>query len=160
MNMSEARPKKVYSIRGLDEEVYREFTATARQLGKTIGEALSEAMKLYMIVAKGLGEGLQEAMNKLKRAADELRTGMKEALPLIIDGIEELEIGKGDIEAVGKRIVIRNVNRVLIKDDVDPETFSKYIVEISNVEELIAPRTIPKLLLLSKCRRVRRIEVR
>ncbi|RLF22068.1 MAG: hypothetical protein DRN15_09990 [Thermoprotei archaeon] len=153
----EEKSRKIYSVRGIDEEVYREFTVTARELGKTIGEAMSEAMKLYMIMVKGLGESFQGVASALRRAAGELKAGVKEVLPLVIEGLDEIEISRDDLESVKRKIIIRGVARVVIKEDVDSETFSRYFVEISQVDELRAPKTIPKLLLLSRCRKVKRI---
>ena len=51
--MNERKKTKTISIRGLDNEIYRQLTIAAKEMGKTIGEVTNEAIKLYLTLIKG-----------------------------------------------------------------------------------------------------------
>ncbi len=165
--MSERSEKKMLTVRGVDEVTYREFVATAKELGKTVGQAMTEAMRLYLLFAKSASTLLSSlannvgALRKLARnALSATSEGFREVVPETIGNIDELEVSKADLEALGRRIIFSNIKRLIFREDVDRETFEKYVVSISNVDELEVPSTLPRLLVLARCCGVKRLIVR
>ena len=75
-----------------------------------------------------------------------------------IKNINEVELSKQDIERYDKKIIIYNVKKVIIGDDIDENTFNKYIYKIISCGEIIIPRHISKITVYSKCQFVDRIE--
>ncbi|RLE57833.1 MAG: hypothetical protein DRJ40_01070 [Thermoprotei archaeon] len=165
--MGERSEKKVLSVRGVDEVTYREFVATAKELGKTVGQALTEAMRLYLLFAKSASTALSSLANNInalkkltKNALSAASEGFREVIPETISNIDELEVGKADLEALGKRVTFNNIKRLIFREDVDRETFEKYVVSISNIDELVIPSTLPRLLVLARCCNVKKLAVR
>lgn len=126
------------TIRGIEDETYSEFSAEARRQNKSIGEITTEAMRSYL--------------EKLYPAKEKIHT---------ISYVEELRLSKLDLEEFAKPIVLSYIEHLIVEDDVDLDTFERYISRIEYCEHIEVPRHFPKLYTYSKCRhceRVTRIE--
>lgn len=131
--MSEER--RDVTIRGLESEVYRSFSSLAKEMGKTVGELMNEAMKLYMRILRLPGE-------------------LSRRIPASIDGLEELTVEGSEIKELGRPVIFRNIKKLVLK--IDREALSN-IIAIDGCEELVIPRDLPKLEVLSKCSGVKKI---
>ncbi len=155
--MSEEERRKTVSIRGVDEEVYGKLVATAKSLGKSIGEAATEAFKLFILTVDAASKSLDEAISKSKEVGNALVEGIKEEMAVTVGNIDELTITKKDLEAAGRKVIFRNVRKLVFAEDVNLNTFNKYVDSIIMCDELVLPSSIPKLSALSKCRYVKKV---
>lgn len=152
----EVIPVKDVTIRGINPELYRGIAELARRLGISIGEAINEAMKLFLDV-RGVATGVQPLVEGIRNAGKALEKGISDLAPVVISGVEEIELNRSDFEGFGKRVLITDVRKLIISQDVDDKTLERYVALIRNCEEVSFPRTISKLLALSKCRGVNKV---
>ncbi|MDK2463803.1 MAG: hypothetical protein QI223_03390 [Candidatus Korarchaeota archaeon] len=149
--------KKDVTIRGVDSDLYDRAAEIARRTGKTIGEIINEALGLFIDLTEGIRSGIQPLVDSAKEASRRIGEGLTSAVPTVISDLEEIEVTKTDLEQFGRRVVFQNIDRLIFTDDVDAETFDKYVALIRNCEEVKPPKGVSKLLVLSKCRRVERL---
>jgi len=119
------------TIRDIEDEVYNEFSAEARRQDKPIGELTTEAMGAYL---------------------RSLQSAKESELKHTISALEEISISKKDLEEGGIQVNFFEVERLIFEDDVDIDTFEKYVMSIFECEEVDLPGQLPKLRVLSKCR--------
>lgn len=155
--MSEDVKKKDITIRGVNSDLYDRAAEIARRTGKTIGEIINESLALFLDLTEGLRTGIQPIVEGAKEAGRKLETGLSATVPVMIASLDELEVTKADLEQFGKRVVFQNIGRLVFADDVDQETFDRYVALIRNCDEVRVPKGISKLLVLSKCRDVDRL---
>jgi len=157
MRVSEDVKKKDITIRGVNSDLYDRAAEIARRTGKTIGEIINESLALFLDLTEGLRTGIQPIVEGAKEAGRKLETGLSATVPVMIASLDELEVTKADLEQFGKRVVFQNIGRLVFADDVDQETFDRYVALIRNCDEVRVPKGISKLLVLSKCRDVDRL---
>jgi len=120
------------TIRGIDDEIYRRFSAEARNRGIAIGKLVTQAMSNLLEV---------KPMENYK-----------------IENIdEELIVSKNDLESLLKPVIFKNISKLTFTGDVDGPTFIAYVEKIHNIEELKVPDTLTKLLILAKSKNVGKI---
>ncbi|MEM2219089.1 MAG: hypothetical protein QXU50_03155 [Candidatus Korarchaeum sp.] len=149
-------PKDV-TIRGLNPELYNSVAELSRRLGISIGEAINEAMKLFLDVRSGLLTGIGPLVEGVRVAGKSISEGVSNLTPVPVSGVEEIELSKEDFEKFGRRVLITDVRKLTLSQDVDEKTLEKYVAVIRNCEEVYFPKILSKLLALSKCRNVRKI---
>jgi len=138
--------KKIISIRGIDTRLYEELGKIARELGKTVGEMINEAITLFITLKEGLGvmgEAITQELEKTK--------------PTIIGDIEELKLTAKDLEETKGKIIIKNVKKLELTEDITPQQINEKIRKIIKVDELIIPKTIPKTQILTKAIYIKKI---
>jgi len=144
----EGERRRIVSIRGVDRRLYEEIAVLARETGRTIGEVLNEAMRMFLAASGRIAD--------ISRAfAEGVKEGSEGAVE--IGSLDEIEISRRDLEAVEKPVVLRNIRRVVIADDVPYELFESKVRGVIMVDELVVPRSYPKLLVARKCRYVKKI---
>jgi len=116
------------TIRGINDEVYNEFSAEARRQNKSIGDLTTEAMRLHL-------QGLHPAKTKYH----------------FISNAKELRISKPDLDAFGRPVYLSNIERLIFEDDADLETLEKYSVRITNCKYVEFPKRFPILSAYEKC---------
>ena len=116
------------TIRGIDDEVYKRFSAEARNRGVPIGE-------LVTLVMRALVEEANRDCYK-------------------IGNIEKVSVSKSDLESLGGPVLFHDIESLVFEDDVSIPIFQKYVMEIKHVEKLTIPKTLSKLLVYTKCYRV------
>ena len=120
------------TIRGIDDEIYRRFSAEARNRGIAIGKLVTQAMSNLLEV---------KPMENYK-----------------IENIdEELIVSKNDLESLLKPVIFKNISKLTFTEDVDGPTFIAYVEKMQNIEELKVPNTLTKLLILAKSKNVGKI---
>lgn len=150
-------PSKDVTIRGINPELYNGVAELSRRLGISIGEAINEAMRLLLDVRGGLLTSIGPLVESMKVAGKAIGEGVSNLTPVPISGVEEVELSKDDFEKFGRRVLITDVKKLIISQDVDEKTLDKYVTVIRNCEEVSFPKSMSKLLALSKCRSVKRV---
>ncbi len=151
------RLSKDITIRGVNPELYNSVAELSRRLGISIGEAINEAMRLLLDVRGGLMGSLQPLLEGVKEAGKSVGEGISNLAPIPISGVEEIELNKEDFEKFGKRVLISGVRKIVFSQDVDEATLERYVAVIRDCDEVSFPKSISKLLALSKCRNVSRV---
>ncbi|WP_369611054.1 hypothetical protein [Sulfurisphaera javensis] len=159
-NNQQDENKKTITIRGVNKDLYERMVNIARNSGKTVGEVMNQAMMTFLGIAGKVGEKIDEATQKTISVGKAFIEGYNEAGKniFIVSDLEELRITKNEIVSLGKPVSFRNIKR-LILDDIDQQTIDTYIDSIISVDEVVVPSTINKLLLLQKCKFVKKITV-
>jgi hypothetical protein len=116
------------TIRGIDDSVYSLFSAEARRRSIPIGELVTQVMRIF----------LEETSEKQFR----------------IEGLDELALTKDELESVGGPVAFSGIKTLTISDDIDWESFNKYVAEIRKSKTVVIPKTLTKLQVLTKCRNV------
>lgn len=119
------------TIRGIDDEIYRRFSAESRNRGMAIGKLVTIAMSNLLEV---------KPMGNYK-----------------IENIKEVNASKKDLESLEKPVIFQNINKLTFSDDVDWPTFRDYVEEIKNVKELNVPNKLTELQILAKSKSVSKI---
>jgi len=152
--------KKIVTVRGVDKDLYERISNIARSSGKTVGDVINDAMRTFLAFSGKVGEKIDEATMKAIGVGKSFVEGYNEAGKniLIVSDMEELHINKNEIVSVGKLLSFRNIKR-LVLEDVDQDTINRYIDSIISVDELVVPSSVNKLLILPKCKFVKKITV-
>lgn len=120
------------TIRGIDDEIYRRFSAEARNRGIAIGKLVTQAMS-NLLEVKPMGSYKVENVD------------------------EEVIITKKDLESLDKPVILKNIVKLTFTGDVDGPTFVNCVERMENIEELNIPDTLTKLLILAKSKNVGKI---
>ncbi|MBB5254726.1 hypothetical protein [Sulfurisphaera ohwakuensis] len=157
-NNQQDENKKTVTIRGVNRDLYERMVNIARNSGKTVGEVMNQAMMTFLGLAGKVGEKIDEATQKAINVGKAFVEGYNEAGKniFIVSDLEELRITKNEIIGLGKPVSFRNIKR-LILDDIDQQTIDQYIDSIITVDEVVVPSSVNKLLLLQKCKFVKRV---
>ncbi len=161
--------KKVFTIRGLDPELYERFSRTARELGVSIGELMNEAMRFMLtliVVGKEVGERVGRELGRLgaelvltpAKAVKTLAEGIKDYN--IVTGVSELSISRKDLEVLERPVVFMNIRKLTFEDDVNWELIDEKVKAVKLVDEVVLPKHIPKISFIKKCLMVKRIVTR
>ncbi len=158
----EAGRKKTITIRGIDENLYERLTVLARETGRTIGELINEGMRVLLSIASPLARTTQKAIERVSSVGKVVAEGVETGLGEIreISNIDELIISKEDLEDIDQPVVFKNIKKLKFEDNVTYELIEAKVKGIILCDEIIIPKTIPKLKLLSKCKLIRRIIVK
>ena len=116
------------TIRGIDDEVYKRFSAEARNRGVPIGE-------LVTLVMRALVEEADKDCYK-------------------IGNIEKVSVSREDLESLGGPVSFHDIDSLVFEDDVTISIFQKYVLEIRYVEKLTIPKALSKLMVFTKCYKV------
>ncbi|PWI48174.1 hypothetical protein CEE45_08395 [Candidatus Heimdallarchaeota archaeon B3_Heim] len=139
---------KNVTIRGIDSEIYDEFSSSIKSLKMNIGEAITQMMQDVLkdfddtfpnLSAKG-------SLGKLKKDR------------LSISALDKIRISRRDLEEAGAEIRFTHVGKLIFEPDVDLATFNKYVRGITHCEYVRIPAFLPKLILLSKTQYCGRVE--
>lgn len=123
MNMTDV------TIRGIDDDIYNNFSAEARKRDTPLGEMVSKAMMAYIETY--------------------------EANYYVIENVDKLEITKEQLESVGEPIAFLGIKEIIIDDSVDWNTFKRYVEEIRRCKKLTIPKTLTKFQVLTRCKGVK-----
>jgi hypothetical protein len=159
---------KVYTIRGLDPELYERFSRTAKELGVTVGDLMNMAMSNLLVTLEASKDVGQRVSSALSRILDKIKEAQAAAMKTVvgavadfdlISDIDELTVTKADLQAAERPVVFSNIKRLVFAPDVDWETLNSKVRSIKVVNELVVPKGVPILQLARKCQLVRKIVV-
>ncbi len=133
--------KKTVAIRGIDKSLYNKLSAIAREVDKTIGELMNEAIDLFVKVTDGISETVAKVIHE----------------PYVIKNLDTLEISGEELKDLDKAVLFINIDRLYLKD-VDDEAIDK-IVKIMRVKRFKAEGSFNRVRLLSKLEHVDEIDI-
>lgn len=145
----EKENKEIISIRGVNKDLYQKLSAYAKEAGMTVGEAINNAMAAFLATLEGI-----------KTTGRELIEGLQKGMNIYIGDIDELKVEARDLKEVENPVILRNIKKLEIADDVDQELFNKKIKRIVNVDELIIHEKLSKFQILAKSFRIKKLIVR
>lgn len=132
--------KKSVSIKGVKKDVYNRMIQMARDTGRTLGELTNDAYRTFIGTIDGA-----------KNVSQSFVEGTKASRLSTIENIRNLTLSKSDLEDIGHRVDIRNVDDLDLTD-VDDETFDKYIHQITGVKNLTISPNLKKSKILVRGR--------
>jgi len=166
------------TIRGIDEELYRQIAALAATRKETVGTVINEAMHTYLTETStsALEAEYRNILDKIQEidgmalagapGATILMQEYKERLQQIKDKLRGRKIEEEEKESTNKismidevkltksdleqlgRIIIENGEKVRLEEDVDQEALKDRIERISRVQTLEIPKELYPLILL------------
>lgn len=117
------------TIRGVEDEVYSQFSAEARKRGMSIGDLVTLVMRAFLEESAGMSQGR-------------------------ISYLSSLTVSQQDLEELEGSISFSDIGKLEFASDVKWETFSEKVTAIENVGRLTYPKSFPRLTFLAKCRTV------
>ncbi len=164
----EGSREKVYTIRGLDSDLYERFTKTAKELGVTVGDLMNMAMSNLLVTLEASKDSAQKLSNAISKLTEKLKAAQSSAFRTVISSIadfdlisdiDELTVTRADLESLDKPVVFSNIKRLVFANDVDWNLINSKVRSIKVVNELVVPKGVPVLQLAKKCQLVKRIVV-
>ena len=140
---------KNISIRGVNSDVYEQFSNKIKVHEMTIGDAIS---KMMGDVVADFDETFPEISAASLRAIAGLRKGS-------IQHQGRVSVSKKDLVDADMRFYFQHIKVLEFEDDVDLETFEKYVGGIQHVTSVRIPAILPKLKLLAYIQFCKEIEV-
>ncbi|MGC8566799.1 MAG: hypothetical protein ACP5I6_05130 [Caldisphaera sp.] len=162
----EKKQEKVYTIRGLNEDLYESFSKTAKELGTTVGELMNQAMGQFLVTVEASKDATQKITDKVSKTSSKILKGPFDAFKQLItsiadfdlvSNINELTVTKNDLETAEKPIVFSNIKKLVFSQDVDINTINNKVRSIKVVDEVVVPSNIPVLVVAKKCQLVKKI---
>jgi hypothetical protein len=144
---------KNVTIRGINSEIYDEFSHSMKMLNMTIGDAVTKMMR---DIIDDLDESFSDLKIRSKLSSKKLfdrleRAAVKHHRRLIING--------KDLTEANAALSFSHIGELMISSDVTRELFNKHIRHISHCQTVRVPEILPKLLLLSRIKFCRNIEI-
>lgn len=155
-NNNDEEKKKTVTIRGVDSSLYEKAIITARQTGKTVGDVVNQALSTFLGLTDKAADKLDKLISGAKDVGKSFVEGYEDSKKnlIIISDLDELTLNKEEILQENKIISFRNIRKLQLNIDQD---CLKNIDSIIAVDELIIPKGINKISLLSKCKFVKKI---
>jgi len=170
-------PQIDITIRGIEEELYRQMATIAAREKKNIGVVINEAMRVFLTQSSSsaLEAEYLQILNKIEEidgmalagapGASVLIQEYKERLQTIKERMQQRETEEEEEENIPKistigevkltksdleqlgRIIIENCQKVRLEADVDPETLKSTIGHIMHVHTIEIPKHLYPLIL-------------
>ena len=140
---------KNITIRGINPDLYDEFTQRVKTLNISIGDAVNRMMTDII-------EDFNGTFPQLSAKGTFGKLTLEKA---VIAHHDTLSISKHDLEEANTVFYFEHIDELTIESDVDLETFQTYIHSIQHCGLVKIPNILPKLLLLSKIRFCDEIEI-
>lgn len=139
-NQENEQEKKSVSIKGVKRDVYNRMIQMARDSGRTLGELTNDAYRTFIGTIDGA-----------RNVSQSFVEGTKSAKVTAIENIRNLTLNRTDLEEIGHRVDIRNIDDLDL-GDVDDETFDKYVHQITGVKNLTISKDLKKAKVILKSR--------
>ncbi len=145
--------KRAITIKGVDSELYDKISELARLKGRTIGDIVSQAFKLYL--------SLLEAGGKVISFTESVLSGIKKKVNVqLIKDIEKLEVDRALLEEAESLLLFVGIKELVFSDDVTQELFDEKVGNIVDCRLVEIPRSLSKLKALKKCRFIGELRTR
>jgi hypothetical protein len=138
MNSHDKEEKSTITIRGINKKIYNRLATLSREMDKTIGELVNEAMSMFVTMT-GMIEGVDKNI-------------------MVIRGIETLRVSKEELENIDRKVLFMNIDELILDKHLTTEIFEGKIHKILNVNRLKIEGNVNKLVVYSKCLNVKDIE--
>ncbi len=134
------RERSVVSIRGVDRDLYKKVSSIAKELDKTVGEVVNEALELFIRFTDEASDRLSSLVSRsyIVKGLDRLsiKGGELKSLerPVIFAYIRELELVDLDDEAIDRIVKIHRVGRLRVSGSFNR---IKLYSKLSSVDEVV-----------------------
>ena len=145
----ESRSSKTVTIRGVDGQIYEEFSQVIQSSGMTMGDAISKMMR-------DVSGDFDEVFPKL--SAMSLKYMVRKD-KITVEHFDTLSVSLKDLEETDKRVRFQHIRTLTIEPDITIEAFETYISRIEHCELVRVPNVLPKLLIYSKISHCNQIEI-
>ena len=159
-SQEEGRGEKTQvTIKGVDKELYERAVQTARELGMTIGELVNRSLKAFLTLTDTAGKAVTSLTQTVTESGRALVEGVRQGAQGVktISNIDELTISKSDLESLDTPVSFRGIKRLVFTDDVTWDLFNSKVASIILCDEVVLPKSVPKLRALEKMRFVKRV---
>ncbi|MHA2249753.1 MAG: hypothetical protein ACXAD7_05295 [Candidatus Kariarchaeaceae archaeon] len=134
---SRDRTMKNITIRGIDAEVYDDFSKKIKSIDMNIGNAISRMMK---DILSDFDETFPAISAKTVRRMKKLD----------INHHGDLHISKEDLEEADAKINFNHIRNLEFAPDITKEIFETYVGGIYHCTHIRMPKVLPRLVLFSK----------
>ena len=149
--------KKQVTIKGVDKELYDKALQLSREMGITVGELVNKSLKAFISLVDVTNKAvtsMAQALSESGRAFVEGAKGVR-----VISNIDELTVTREDLESLDSQVTFRGIKRLIFNNDVTWELFNSKVSSIVMCDEVVLPKTIPKLKAIEKMRFVKKVTV-
>ncbi|MFP3196022.1 MAG: hypothetical protein RXQ74_04060 [Caldivirga sp.] len=147
--------RKQVTIKGVDRELYDKALQLSREMGVTIGELVNMSLRAFLSLADVTSRAvtsISQVVSESGRALMEGARGVK-----VISNVDELTVTREDLENLDSPVAFRGIKRLTFSGDVDWELFNSKVNSIVMCDEVILPKTIPKLKALEKMKLIKKV---
>lgn len=143
---------KNVTIRGIDGEIYDQFSHKIKNLRMNLGEAITKMMRDIIT-------DLDESLDQLPalRARTTFNNFTLERLS--INHYDRLKISRADLEEANAQVSFSHIDKLSFFPDVTREIFTRYVKSVTHCGTVRMPSIFPKLIMYSKLQFCDRIEV-
>ncbi len=143
---------KNVTIRGIDSEVYDQFSHKIRNLRMNLGEAITKMMTDILV-------DLNDSLDHLPALRARTTFDNYALDRLSINHYDRLKISRADLEEANAKIAFAHIDRLTFLPDVTQEVFSRYVRSVNHCGIVRMPSIFPKLIAYSKLQFCDRIEL-
>ena len=143
----EASTSKIISIRGVNSDVYDQFAVKVKELDMNIGDAITQMMN-------GVLSDFDDVFPHI--SSEKLR-GLAPLAKSVVQHQRELKVTKRDLEEAGERFDFMHISNLTFAEDVDRETFEKYVHSVMHCGTVYVPKILPRLKMFSKIQHCKQI---
>lgn len=141
-DISDDTETKNITIRGVDLQIYDEFTSKLKEYNMNIGDAFN---KMIDDVLKDFDEVFNDS------STYDFFEYQRRLPRLSIDGHQDLSISGQDLLDTKSRVSFRNIESLKFDSTVTKEIFLKHVKEISRCLNVYFKKEFPKLIALAYC---------
>jgi hypothetical protein len=143
---------KNVTIRGIDSEVYDQFSYKIKNLRMNLGDAITKMMNDILV-------DLNDSLDHLPALRARTTFDRFKLKRIRINHFDQLKVGRADLEESDKMVEFSHIDRLTFLPDVTREVFSKYVQGVSHCGTVRVPSIFPKLIMYSKLQFCDRIDV-
>ncbi|MFX0014381.1 MAG: hypothetical protein ACFFB2_08595 [Promethearchaeota archaeon] len=143
---------KNVTIRGIDSEIYEQFSYKIKNLRMNLGDAITKMMKDILV-------DLNDSLDHLPALRARTTFDRFELKRIRIIHYDRLKIGRADLEEADAMIDFLHIDQLTFLPDVTQEVFTRHVRSISHCGTVRIPSIFPKLVMYSKLQFCDRIDV-
>ena len=140
---------KTITVRGIDSNIYDQFSKTIQSAEMNIGSAIN---KMMYDVMKDFDEVFPDL------SAENLRSEVKKS-KISITGSNFLSINKDDLISADKRVSFSHIEHLRFEADITKEIFIEYVRSVNHCDFVEVPSILPKLIVLSRINHSNKVEI-
>ncbi len=143
---------KNVTIRGIDSDIYDQFSYKIRNLRMNLGEAITKMMNDIIV-------DLDDSLDHLPALRARTTFDNFTLERLSINHYDRLKISRADLEEANAQVNFSHIDKLIFLPDVTREVFTRYVKSVTHCGIVRMPSIFPKLIMYSKLQFCDRIEV-
>lgn len=151
----EEEERRQVTIKGVDKELYDRAIQAAREMGITVGELINKSLRAFLSVIDVTNRAvasMTQVISESGRAFMEGARGVK-----VITSVDELVVTREDLESIDNQVAFKGIKRLIFSNDVTWDLFNSKVASIVMCNEVVLPKSIPKLKAMDKMRFVGKV---